>query len=205
MRQKEKKQNVFAYRPSSIVYRLSGFTFLETLIVVALFSVISVSLFQTFSMGLKVWKLASSPNFADRKAILGMERLTQDLRRVRSYSGINFSGESDACHFAEVFNDRIYNVTYRFDSEQGCVWRRAVSLQEELEEKESPERQVMTSVKEFLLTYYGFDVQEKNFSFIESWNESAVHLPYAVKVSVALEEGRNLSRVVWLPISGGDD
>jgi prepilin-type N-terminal cleavage/methylation domain-containing protein len=205
MRQKGNKQNVFAYRPSPIVHRLSGFTFLETLIVVALFSIISVSLFQTFSMGLKVWKLASTPNFTDRKAILGMERLTQELLRIRSYSGINFSGESDAVHFAEVVNDRIFNVTYRFDPEGGCVWRRAVSLQDMSEEKESPERQVMTSVKEFLLTYYGFDAQEKNFSFFESWNESATHLPYAVNISVTLEEGRSLSRVVWLPISGGDD
>src|SRR5512137_1082701 len=139
-----------------MVYRKSGFTFLETLIVVGLFSLISVSLFQTFSMGLKVWKLASSPNLSERRAVLGMERLAQDARRIRPYAAVNFSGTPESCRFAVVMNDQIQNISYEFDAGASVVRRRAVSLQDALAGSEgSGARVVMTDVKKFILAYYG--------------------------------------------------
>lgn len=183
-----------------------GFTFLETLIVVGLFSIISVSLFQTFTMGLKIWKRASSPNFSERRAILGMERLAQEVRRIRPYAMFPFSGSPEACSFAVVMNERIYNVSYEFDSGASLVRRRAVSVQDALGGGEvPPARSVMTDVKKFFLSYYGYDVDARGFDFFQSWNESAAHLPYAVKASLELEGGKILERIITIPVSGGDD
>jgi len=91
-----------------------GFTFVETMIVLALFGILGVALFSSFSMGMKVWKRATSTNLFKRKAVLTLERLSIELRRTFNYPPIAFLGDKAHIEFPGIVANKIYNISYDF-------------------------------------------------------------------------------------------
>lgn len=178
-----------------------GFTLIEALVVVALFAVIGVSLFSSFYMGLKIWKRASSPRRNYYKALIGLERLSADLRRSTSYPGIGFFGNRTTCSFANIVSDKILNVTYEFDEASGVLARSHMSRKQMLDFEEPPKPQaVIARLKNFSFGFYGFNVTSGNFTFLDSWNSTAGSgLPKFVKVTVTLEDERELEKYITIP------
>ncbi len=191
--------------PSSDIPRRrgkNGFTLVETLIVVALFAVIGVSLLQSFVMGLKVWKAATSPNYSYRKAVIGLERLSTELRQIVNHPTIGFWGARDSCTFANIARDKVYNITYNYSSEDNTFYRTAVSLQELAgTEPASPRRKIIPGVKNFSFSFYGYDTTTSNATFLDSWNYTTSGIPAAVKVACTVEDGREFEKVITIPIS----
>ena len=179
-----------------------AFTFVETMIVLALFGILGVSLFSSFSMCMRVWKRATSTNLFKRKAILTIERLSMELRRAFNYTPIGFMGEKAHIEFPGIVGNKIYNLSYDFFPEEKCVKRSGISRQETLGLEEGNfSRVVIPGVKDFALSYYGADNQTGNYTFLESWNNTAAGSPAAVKVAVALEDGTNLEKIITIPIA----
>jgi prepilin-type N-terminal cleavage/methylation domain-containing protein len=179
-----------------------GFTFVETMIVLALFGILGVSLFSSFSMGMKVWKRATSANLVGRKAVLTVERLSMELRRTFNYTPIGFMGNKAHIEFPGIVASKIYNLSYDFFPEEKCVRRSGISRQEMLGIEEGNfSRVVITGVKDLALSYYGTDNQTGNYTFLESWNNTAAGIPAAVKVAIVLEDGTNLEKIITIPIA----
>ncbi|MFH1223107.1 MAG: type II secretion system protein, partial [Pseudomonadota bacterium] len=103
-----------------------AFTFVETMIVLALFGILGVSLFSSFSMGMKVWKRATSANLIGRKAVLTIERLSMELRRTFNYAPIGFLGDKAHIEFPGIIGNLIYNLSYDFFPEEKCVKRSGI-------------------------------------------------------------------------------
>lgn len=169
---------------------------------VGIFSIVSVSLFSSFSMGLKVWKRAATLNYSQRKAILGLERLSMELRRTFHYKAIGFWGEKDRLEFASIFQDKIFNISYEYSPLEMCINRSALSLQQMLgQEKEAPARRVMGDVKNMSFSFYGFNAETGNFTFLDNWNYTKSGMPSAVKVSLTLEDGKGFEKIIVIPIA----
>ena len=185
--------------------RYRGFTVVETMIVLALFGILGVSLFSSFSMGMKVWKKATSTNLFKRKAVLTVERLSMELRRTFYYAPIGFLGDKAHIEFPGIVSNKIYNLSYDFFPEEKCVKRSGISREEMLgmqgTEKGNFSRVVIPGVENFVLNYYGPDDQTGNYTFLESWNNTAAGIPAAVKVSVALEDGTDLEKIIAIPVA----
>ncbi len=62
-------------------------------------------------------------------------------------------------------------------------------------------RIVISGVKDFNLSYYGPDNQSGNYTFLESWNNTAAGVPAAVKVSAVLEDGTGLEKIITIPVA----
>lgn len=179
-----------------------AFTFVETMIVLALFGILGVSLFSSFSMGMKVWKRATSANLFKRKAVLTIERLSMELRRTFNYASIGFLGSKAHIEFPGIVANKIYNLSYDFFPEEKYVKRSGISRQGMLGlEDGNFSRIVIPQVKDFTLSYYSADNQTGNYTFLESWNNTAAGIPAAVKVSVVLEDGTNLEKIITIPIA----
>jgi prepilin-type N-terminal cleavage/methylation domain-containing protein len=180
-----------------------AFTLVETMVVVALFAVIGVSLLQSLTMGMKIWKKATQTNFVYRKSLLGMERLAQDLRQTLDYPAIGFFGDKERLDFAALLREKITNVSYIFNPQEKAVFRSGISRQEALglaEAKAAP-REVMAGVKELTFVYYGFDPLANNFTFQEAWNSTKSGVPLAVKTTATLESGEIFEKTIAIPIS----
>ncbi len=173
----------------------NGFTFIEVLVVVALFSIIGLALFQSFSMGLQVWKRASRPNFSYRKAVLGLERMARELRQVRGYPNTTFQGEDDELSFASVVYGKAYNLTYEF-KQQG-LWRDAKILSAGWDPGER--REAVPEVAQIEFSYYGYDAPSSSFLFFDEWDGQVKGWPMAVRVMVDLEDETHLEKIMPLP------
>lgn len=189
-------------RAPSTEHRASGFTFVEIMIVLALFAIISTSLFSSFIMGMKVWKRAAAFSLSQRKALLGLERLSTELRRAYNYPSIGFFGQKDRIEFANIWQDKIFNISYVYSSSEMSVSRLSRSRQQALGmEEESQSRQIIPNVKEFNLGFYGYDNASGNFTFLDSWNYTVSGIPAAVTVSLTLEDGKTFEKIITIPIA----
>jgi prepilin-type N-terminal cleavage/methylation domain-containing protein len=183
-----------------------GFTFVEVLIVVALFSLVGVALFGSFTAGLRAWKAASNPDFSRRKALLGLERFTQDLHTSVDFSFLtslglmSFVGDPQGCSFFQRRDGNIYNIMYIYYDGTGTVARVASALgsASEIMNPGRP-RMVMTRVRSFELLYAGNEQLMGRKGLLEEWNSSSMGLPKAVKIHVELEDGQTYERTVILP------
>jgi prepilin-type N-terminal cleavage/methylation domain-containing protein len=70
-----------------------AFTLVEVLLVVSLFAVISVAIYQTFSSGVKIWNYASK-FFPEEDVLLSLERITHDVHNAFYYSLFEFKGDA---------------------------------------------------------------------------------------------------------------
>ena len=186
--------------------REEGFTFVEAMVVLALFAIVGVSLFSSMSMGLSVWKRASSPDFAHRKSLLALERLSTDLRRTSVlpvlYFGDHFLGEKTNVTFENVVDDKILQISYIFAAEDKSLSRNTLSLQQQRGlESAGKARKLVPDVKDFALSYWGYDSGTKEYAFFDTWNSTKTGYPYAVRVTLTLENGEVFEKTVIIPIA----
>jgi len=172
-----------------------GFTFIEVLVVVTLFSIIGVALFQSFSMGLKVWKRASRPNFSYRKAVLTLERMARELRQMRGYPDTSLQGLSDELSFASVVHGKVYNLTY--DYRYQALYRRAKVLSAGWDAGQ--EREAVPDVADVEFTYYGYDAPSTSYMFFDEWDGQLKGWPIAVRVMMDLEDETHLEKIMHIP------
>ncbi|MGE5279543.1 MAG: prepilin-type N-terminal cleavage/methylation domain-containing protein [Deltaproteobacteria bacterium] len=176
-----------------------GFTMIEVLIVVALFSVIGVSLFQCFATGLKVWKAATQPNFSYRRAVLCLERLGRELRQQRTYPNTTWTGRDDALTFASVIHNRVYNITYAFDKD--AVRREAFVVGAGPFAGSVDSREVIPQVRAAAFSYWGYDPQSGGFAFSDEWTVGPGKLaPDAVRVTLELDDGTQIEKLFYVPV-----
>ena len=70
----------------------AGFTLIETLLVVAISSVIALTIYSTFNSGLKIWQRLTKKEQASDLNIF-FEKISYDLRNSFKFSDIKFVGE----------------------------------------------------------------------------------------------------------------
>ncbi len=184
--------------------RNKGFSFIEAMIVIALFAVIGASLVSSFSLGFKVWKRSASLSLDQRKAVIELERLSTDLKRFYPYyvQG-GFFGTNSSVEVVNIMRDRIFNITYAYSTDEKCVYRSAISRQEAFGwESASPRRKMVEGVQNFTLSFYGYDPGTGTFGFFDSWSSATnFGAPLAVNVSLVLQNGKEFGKVITIPIT----
>ncbi|MFH1691527.1 MAG: type II secretion system protein [Candidatus Omnitrophota bacterium] len=179
-----------------------AFTFVEMMVVLVLFAVVGVSLFSSFIMGMKVWKRVTDTNFAERKALLGIARLSKELRSCFGYSKIGFSGQAHNITFANIVGDRVINMTYIFIPDEGIVYRYNTSMEQllGLQEPGLP-RKIISGIKDFTFKFYGPDQGTGNYTFLDNWNYTISGIPAAVKVFCSVDDDHDLEKIISIPIA----
>jgi len=177
--------------------RSRGFTMVEALIVVGLFSIIGVSLYQSFAMGLKVWRRATRPNVTYRKAVVNLERLARELRHSRAYPNTSFQGGNSAFTFCSVTNGKVINLTYEY--KQSGLWRGTLQLGAGWDP--GTQREVIPNVEAVDFTYYGYDSISQTYAFFNEWNGTGRGVPSAIRVMMDLVNETHIEKTMRLPIA----
>ena len=172
------------------------------MIVLALFGIIGVSLFSSFTMGLKIWKRATSANVAERKAVIGLERLSTEIRRAAGYPSIGLFGEAAHLDFANIIGDKIYGISYAYAAADKCLYRTATARQPPASETEPVvSRKIMVGVKDMAFSFFRYNNTSGGVNFVDTWNYTASGMPSAVKVFLVLEDGKEFEKVIEVPIA----
>lgn len=184
------------------VLKPQGFTFIEMMVVLVLFAVISVSLFSSFVMGMRAWKKITDTNFAERKALLNIARLSKELRGAFGYSKIGFYGSSTHLTFANIIGNQIVNLTYVFLPDEGTLYRYNTSMRQILGfEEPAPARKIISGVKDFTFEFYGQDYLTGNYTFLDSWNYTVSGIPAGVKVLCVLDDDHDFEKIIAIPVA----
>lgn len=181
-----------------------GFTFIEVMVVVVLFAVVGVSLFSSFMMGMKVWKKITDVNFAERKVLIAIARLSKELKNSFAYSPIGFFGDNNKVTFANIVGNNITNITYEFSESQGVLYRGRIDMSSAAEteaEDINVARSIVSGIKGFSFWFYGQDSETGNYAFLDNWNYTVSGMPGAVKVSCKVGDDYVLEKIIPIPVA----
>lgn len=200
---------------------LTGFTFIELLLVTSLLSVIGLSIYATFTNGINFW-LRINEKQATEDVVIFFDRISLDLRNSFRYTGIDFRGTDDRVSFPVIgeFQGRhgktkgIGRVEYFFDAGVDSIKTRESNYSEVYKDKASPERELVTDIESLSFRYYYYDPDQKEYLWETSWQEKEdderfgivqeKKLPLAVKIMVEFKDGRlmrKFQRTVFVPAS----
>ena len=165
-----------------------GFTLLELLIAVTIFSIVSIAIYSSFSVGIRAWRKAEESYKVRQEARHALEDIGYELRTAVNFTPVPFEGSSDCVSFSRVlkssnkYSEGIFKITYTFDAEAKSLYYILQTYQESVQE-ESGIKSILTSgISGFQLKYAYLDGEEVIWR--DDWQSDEIDVPFGVKVSL---------------------
>jgi hypothetical protein len=192
-----------------------AFTLVEILLVVSLFAVTSLAIFQTFSSGVKIWDYASK-FFPEEDVLLSFERITHDLHNAFYFSLFEFKGEANVLQFTTIITTKadlksgatdsyvqqIGKVQYKFDKGKRQFLRQQADYSEAIRQQWQTTRVLAEGIDQLNFSYLYRDKDR----LVERAQAQGV-MPAMVKIEIhyqADKEIRRMTRLIDLPSSLSD-
>ncbi|MCX5669423.1 MAG: prepilin-type N-terminal cleavage/methylation domain-containing protein [Candidatus Omnitrophica bacterium] len=182
---------------------LTGFTLVELLIAVAIFSVVSIAIYATFSSGAAVLRRVKDTDLTQQRILLKTERFSRELREQPACRKRLFQGDKTRISFCANIDYFPYRLTYFFDSSANAFKRVADKLDEIIDEENnlnpefhSPAVIFLPEVKEVKFSYLYLDLNKNAYLWTDQWEQD--YLPFAVKFIIFTEKQKYES-TVYLP------
>jgi len=203
-----------------------GFTIVELLIASSIFAVISVAVYTTFSLGMKVWQKAEKLSNEEARVFMKIEKMNRELREVfiLKERGLFFWGNKSRMYFPAIVKSEVTKLYYSFDSGSLTLVKGSETLKKilaDLEEEkkkkeikqddksdgkeEGKERRFprmssyLSGVSDMKFSYLGFDIKKNKTVWKDEWKEET--LPLAVKTEIIIKNEKQTS-VTFIPCSG---
>lgn len=188
--------------------RLTGFTLVETLVVVVIFSIIGAGIATSFVSGVKIWRRAQDLSKDYNEVILIFEKISNELQQCADIKEIGFVvnpetkgiGNIGEFSFASVKNNKIVKIIYRFDENSKALMRGQIDLKDVAKDSEKePEEEKVMGMESFSVNCLFYDKNKKSFSWLESWKpEDGIFL--LLKLT-AKYNGKEFTKAIPIPIS----
>lgn len=178
----------------------AAFTFVEMLVVVTIFSILSVAVYATFASGMRMWGRVQDAALSQRKAALRLEKMSSDLRQILYFPQIGFAGKSNEVSFPSLSaNNELVKVTYFF--EQNNLLRKQELYKDILEEKkeEVKAKSLLTEVEDLKFEFAYKEIDKEEYSWKDEWNKED-GLPIMVKIELKTQN-TDLAKTITIPIS----
>ncbi len=169
-----------------------AFTLVELLVTMVIMGVISLAIYSVFSNGTKIYTRIKAKQTREDVNIL-FDKFNHDLRNSFKFEGINFSGGYDNVKFASFVSSRQFNnrinigqVTYIYDSVAGQLRRQTGDYSDLYKNNFMNNGSVvLTGISALKFSYYRYDDETKDYSWVEKWAEN--ELPLAVRMDLELK------------------
>jgi prepilin-type N-terminal cleavage/methylation domain-containing protein len=186
-----------------------GFTLMETLLAAALFAIVMVSSFGVFRMGIVIWKRSQGAGQVERKAVLALEKMAQDIRAVTFMAPdgekdqfkiedmeIEYSGSSKRFAlpgFVPVQTKdgvliQFGAIGYRWDSRKKEICRTVFSATQAYR-REEPENAacvpVAAGIERVSFEYWIYNRIGRSYSWYDDWDPDE-GLPHAVRITLEI-------------------
>ncbi|MDP3142735.1 MAG: prepilin-type N-terminal cleavage/methylation domain-containing protein [Candidatus Omnitrophota bacterium] len=191
--------------------RNRGFTLIELLIVASILAVVMLAIYSSFISGLRLWQRSQNLSQIQRKVIIGLEKISSQVRQSIDFPDIGFNGTKTKFSFPLIIREKdedrvkeeIAKVTFEFDAEHKSLIRSAERYQDILLEgdgKKVSAQVLIPRIEEANFSYYYFD-DSKPDPWKEEWKpEEGVAIPMAVKITIRTKDG-NKATTIFVPVS----
>lgn len=192
-----------------------GFTLIETIITAAIFSIIALAVYSTFSQGVRLWQRLTQQTPAFGVNIV-LEKMSADLRNSFKFSGIDFTGRGSDISFATLIvtsnSDKqkilsLGEVGYSFDSQAGSLNRQQRNYSQIYQGKPALPRQILDNVESLSFQYYYYDSSQKVYIWGNNWQggeeEEKGSVPLAVRIKLKFDKStkeEGIVRTVTIPV-----
>lgn len=175
-----------------------GFTFIEVLLVVTIFSILSLAIYSTFASGLRLWDRIQGEALTQRKALLSMEKLSADLRQSPDFSKIGFQGTDKEITFPVLSGNDIHKVIYIL--ENNTLLQKLENFKDIVEKREETKTRILLPDIEDLKFSFAFQEQGKlEYTWKDDWNKEE-GIPKIVKIELKTKDV-DLVKQIILPVS----
>ncbi len=188
-------------------------TVVELLISLAIFAIIAVAIYSTFSTGIIGWRKGEDAISLFQEIRLTLDRINQEMRNQAAYDGVKLAGKADELYFITLIP---------FPEEGKGEYKRLAKLRYFSEEGENGlmlfrERQWVPCMEgvtdgidtaKLISCLKSFDFQygektgeeEADLTWHTDWEDKEKN-PQAVKINLMIgkETPKSLSRVIYLP------
>ncbi len=180
-----------------------GFTLVEIIVAVTIFSIIALGIGSSFVSGLKIWDRARNTDLTRVDFLLTFEKVSRDIRQSVNVPLIGFEGTTSEFSFPVLADDSIVKVTYRFDPSEKTLIRRRALLKDVADkcEEGSFEEKDMLVLEELAFSYFYYDSDKKVYKWSEQdgWIKSQ-GIPIAVKLRGKFKDAE-FTKTTFIPIS----
>ena len=203
----------------------TGFTFIELIIAITIFSIVAVSIYSVFRVGIKLW-YRTNPIIQDNQSFrLFFNTISSDLKNSVSYlkenmkEKVNFEGDKQKVSFITLVDvsgqgtmphAELARVIYYFDSSRKVVKRAIATKAEGLSEDYAKAVDILNGIdtKDFGFEYcykITYSPTEYDYEWKDTWEEKESDggkIPRGVKIKAG-----EYSKTVFIPTGtlGGED
>ncbi len=175
---------------------LTGFTLVELLIVVCIFSILTLGLGGVLSSGIGLWQRAWAVGFSQTEVLLELEGFSRRLRLNLSVPAIEFLGQTDRIEFPALIDNSILKLTYIFDPASKEFLCRETKYEDVLAQRDNEyTEKTLFSADSVNFTYLVFD---EVYLWKDSLEETDA-IPVAVKVNI-VTDGKTFEKLVFIPV-----
>ena len=188
----------------------SGFTFIEIIVSITIFTVIIVSVYGVFYMGIKTWR-RNHQERSLQKIRMTFLKIEKELKKTFFFSMVPFKGTSKAILFPLSVSDldsdteKLYVVTYTIDRDDYAglegLERKELVFSEDPGDFEEKKKNLLPLMKEIRFEYARISGDlSKTFAWQDEW-DSAVEknsLPSGVKISLKVDTPQEVYNKVVL-------
>jgi len=186
-----------------------GFTLIEVLTALSVFSLVAVAIYSVFSTGIAAREKGESASSLCQDARIALDRMSKELRNTAGVSLYRFVGSPDMISFPTLEERRghleICYVTYYLETKEGNGSKTLRRTEETPVEGKSEPRDIASSVAEVKLTYRYKAADTGSYEWCDSWDSSLqASYPLDVRISLTLTEhdGHQIpfTKTVHIPI-----
>lgn len=184
----------------------AGFTIIELLVTIVIFTLILVTVYSTFYMGMKAWRRGGDKREL-QKIRLGLLKIDKELKDSFFFSKLSFKGTDKEVTFplsiSSPDSEVIYTVSYIIDTDEQTGLYNLIRKEKAYAEEagEGRVRRVFTLMKSIRFKY-GYEASSgyEDFEWQGSWDGTSQNkLPSGVKIFLETADGQErFSRVFFL-------
>ncbi|MFH1854073.1 MAG: prepilin-type N-terminal cleavage/methylation domain-containing protein [Candidatus Omnitrophota bacterium] len=183
--------------------RRVGFTLIELLISIAIFTIVIITVYSVFYMGIKTWQRGKDKG-SIQEVRLAFLKIEKDLKGAYFFSNKPFRGASSEMEFplsipvSDKEGEGIYIVTYSVTEEESTglsrLTRKEKVYSEDTEKGEEKSRELLSSKRSIRFEYANGASQD--FEWQENWEGN---IPFGIRVSVEMKDMDEIyNKVIFL-------
>jgi prepilin-type N-terminal cleavage/methylation domain-containing protein len=185
-----------------------AFTLVELIVATLIMTIVVVSIYSTFSLGMKACRKGSEGRNL-QKVRISLLKLQKELKNTFLFSMVKFKGVSSEMTFplivSEEDKDSTYTVNYYIVEDRDIGVKSLIKKKMLFTDKEYTETE---EIGEFMFSAYSMDFEyayelkngSKGFEWRGTWEESQKAIPCAVRINFSLDaEGELYHKTIFIP------
>ena len=166
--------------------RRPGFTFVELLIAMLIFTLVSISIYLSFNAGVRAWQKGEGSYRARQEARYLLGTVSRELRNAVNSQVIIFSGRTDSLSFCKAANG-LFRMTYEFDGGEKAVYRVLRTYKDNASGGAGTRSRMALGISgiKFQYSYK----KDGKLAWDDSWAEDNKAVPFGVKIFLTYSPG----------------